>query len=244
MNAPTTYNKAFFHRHLKWRADYRAIADILARTLDFESVLDLGCGSGYLLARLHELGKSVRGVDASTDALASVPHSIEGRVSLADLTRPLHLGRFDLVICSEVAEHLESQFADGLVETICNHARRWVYFTAAPPGQGGLDHLNEQPSSYWVVKFEARGCHLLVEESRRFQAEVQDAICDLWWFARNSMLLAVDGRPGAAFGSYQVFRIALPGVTARFRRLWRKARRWMRGPRPSSGGCSRSLWMR
>jgi hypothetical protein len=30
-------------------------------------------------------------------------------------------------------------------------------FTAAHPGQGGTDHVNEQPATYWIAKFAKRG---------------------------------------------------------------------------------------
>ena len=32
-----------------------------------------------------------------------------------------------------------------------------IVFTAATPGQGGDDHINEQLHSYWVAKFQAAG---------------------------------------------------------------------------------------
>jgi len=36
-----------------------------------------------------------------------------------------------------------------------------VFLTAAEVGQeGGLNHVNEQPNSYWISKFEQRGLKL------------------------------------------------------------------------------------
>jgi len=66
------------------------------------------------------------------------------------------LRKYDLVLCLEVAEHLSPLFAGRLVDNICNHTDT-VFFSAATPGQGGYNHLNEQPHSYWVEKFEKRG---------------------------------------------------------------------------------------
>ena len=62
----------------------------------------------------------------------------------------------DVFVCTEVAEHLPASAADRLVDLVCL-ATRWVVFTAAPPGQGGVDHVNEQPREYWMEKFNARG---------------------------------------------------------------------------------------
>ena len=42
------------------------------------------------------------------------------------------------------------------MDNICCQADT-VLFSAAHPGQGGDDHINEQPQSYWVSKFASRG---------------------------------------------------------------------------------------
>ena len=43
-----------------------------------------------------------------------------------------------------------------LVATITKHGDA-VLFSAAIPGQGGQDHLNEQWPEYWQKKFEVNG---------------------------------------------------------------------------------------
>ena len=63
----------------------------------------------------------------------------------ADLCGRLELGRYDLVICTEVAEHLLAEHADTLIENIDRAAAEWVFFTAAALGQRGFGHVNEQP---------------------------------------------------------------------------------------------------
>ena len=63
----------------------------------------------------------------------------------------------DLVLCTEVAEHMAPEHAGRLVSVLCDGGAPWIVFTAAPPGQGGLDHVNEQEQEYWIEKFAARG---------------------------------------------------------------------------------------
>jgi hypothetical protein len=78
----------------------------------------------------------------------------------ADITRPFDLGRqFDLVQCLEVAEHVQPQASDVVVDNIVRHGR-CVLFSAAAPGQGGEDHINEQPYDYWRDLFAARSYRL------------------------------------------------------------------------------------
>ena len=64
--------------------------------------------------------------------------------------------RYDLIICMEVAEHLEEQYAESLVRTICLHSDRAV-FSAACPGQEGQNHVNCQWPQYWQAKFNKCG---------------------------------------------------------------------------------------
>jgi hypothetical protein len=71
----------------------------------------------------------------------------------ADLEQPLQMEeRFDLAISLEVAEHLSSARAPGFVEDL-THLSDVILFSAAIPGQGGTNHLNEQWLSYWVEQF-------------------------------------------------------------------------------------------
>jgi len=62
----------------------------------------------------------------------------------------------DVVLCLEVAEHLEEKYADILIDNICKLGDT-IIFSAAIPGQGGNNHLNEQWQTYWAKKFYERG---------------------------------------------------------------------------------------
>lgn len=82
----------------------------------------------------------------------------------------LEHGTLDLAFSFEVAEHIEQDYADIFVDNMLSGDPRWVIMTAAPPGQGGCWHVNEQPKSYWIEKFERRG-YKLSEESQQFLSE-------------------------------------------------------------------------
>ena len=76
---------------------------------------------------------------------------------VADLNRPVDTSeKFDLVVCIEVAEHLDKAAAAPLVRTLTRTAPV-VLFSAAPPGQGGHGHVNEQPRAYWHALFAQHG---------------------------------------------------------------------------------------
>lgn len=189
MGVSEIYDRSFFEMHEPWRLEYNAIADALASQLNFDSALDLGCGNAFILARLRELGKTVRGIDGSRAALSAAPPEINDAITVADLTAPLaHIGVFDLVICTEVAEHLPASFADVLVANVCRASRSLVYFTAAIPGQGGHHHVNEQPHDYWIKKFARRNFQLDHAATIELRCTLADALHTAWWFTNNSMI--------------------------------------------------------
>jgi hypothetical protein len=100
------------------------------------------------------------------------------------------LGNFDLVVCVEVAEHLSAECADSLVDLLVRFAPR-VMFTAATPGQGGYDHVNEQPHEYWIAKFEKRGYRMLREIAERWRSEWKES--DVAAFYSNNIMVFEKG---------------------------------------------------
>lgn len=188
MEISAIYDRAFFTAHVPWQAEYSLIADALSARLGFSSVLDLGCGNGFLIARLAASGKAVDGIDGSAHALEFAAPDIAPRIQVMDLARPLWLGRRDLVICSEVAEHLDANYAEILVDNICVNCRHWVFFTAATPGQGGHHHVNEQPHEYWIAKFGRRHFRLDEERTQALRRDFSGCLNTIWWFTKNAMV--------------------------------------------------------
>ena len=182
------YSRSFFEMHVPWRAEYEAIADLLVARLTFLSVIDMGCGNGFIINRLAQLGKEVIGVDGSLHAIAAAPAELQPRLKAADLTQPLRLGHYDLVICSEVAEHLEARHAGMLLDNICGNSAGSVFFTAATPGQGGFCHVNEQPHDYWIGMFAQRGFHLDAKSTSSLRCDLSQRIHTIWWFTKNAFI--------------------------------------------------------
>lgn len=125
--------------------------------LPIDSVLDVGCGRGAWLAVFQELGVSeIFGVDGAyvDKSTLCVPLSA---FACRDLQKPFDLERrFDLVISLEVAEHLPEPVSASFVESLTRHSDM-VLFSAAPPGQGGHDHINEKDYEFWRHLFAEQG---------------------------------------------------------------------------------------
>lgn len=121
------------------------------------SVIDIGCGIGTFLIMFEKRGVSdILGIDGEWVNPDKLYISKE-KFKVADLSKPLILNRkFDLVLCLEVAEHIEEDCADELIDSLigCGDI---IVFSAAVKNQRGQNHLNEQPHHYWQKKFLDRG---------------------------------------------------------------------------------------
>jgi len=128
----------------------------LTAALPVRSVVDFGCGQGAWLSVWAAAGTAVTGVDGpyiDRRGLLIDP----GDFHPTDLSAPIDLGRqFDLVQSLEVAEHLPASRATQFVDTLTAHGA-CVLFSAAVPGQGGENHVNEQPLGYWRTIFREHG---------------------------------------------------------------------------------------
>ena len=163
-----------------------AVAKILIRHFHPKSVIDLGCGCGIYLKALYDLGvEDVTGYDGSQAAIEK--SLLPGKIMLTDLRKPFASERkYDLCLCMEVAEHLESCYADGLIQSI-TQAADTLFFTAATPGQGGTHHYNEQPREYWLQIFKKYGFRL-DPLTTQIMTELQ-AENVIFWIAQNAMIL-------------------------------------------------------
>lgn len=147
---------------------HEAMVDALIELRSPRSVVDVGCGTGLMLRRFAEQRVVVQGVEGSRTAIRR--SQLGDRIVRANLEREVpDLGRFDLSLCIEVAEHLRPASAAGLVEGLVRLSDV-VVFTAAPPGQRGVAHINLQTKDYWRKLFEHHGFSRSVLERELLEA--------------------------------------------------------------------------
>ena len=85
----------------------RVFVDLVKKLDGVQSICDLGCGNGHISGRLAALGYRVIGVDASRSGIHIARRTYPGVEFVhALIDRDLKLGQFDLVISSDVIEHL------------------------------------------------------------------------------------------------------------------------------------------
>ncbi len=170
------YTTEYFTGHQFYRATYIKLAQMFYDVLKPKSVLDVGCGAGFMLEYFAHLIPT-HGIDGSeaTKEVSRVANMIE----IQDLRTPVELHKmWDMVLSIEVAEHIEPEFADNFVGVLTRHAENTILMTSAGVGQGGRNHVNCQPKQYWIDKlansgfiFDSEMTYTIENEAKRIITE-------------------------------------------------------------------------
>jgi ubiquinone/menaquinone biosynthesis C-methylase UbiE len=93
---------------------------------DVETVLDAGCGNGVIINNLPKIFKKTAGLDMSEESLKYV----KAEKILASITSiPFADNSFDLLICSEVLEHLKDEDYFATVKELQRVAKKYIILT-------------------------------------------------------------------------------------------------------------------
>lgn len=178
------YNDGFYEEQKD--ASYKSAESIVPMLLDVlqpKSVIDVGCGVGGWLHVFQKNGiTDICGYDANdlaADKYFIDKKRIRTNADLSSSNFRIH-EKSDLLICLEVAEHLPAEVAEQFVMNL-THASPIVVFSAALPGQTGVNHINEQSPWYWREKFNKFGYTEI--DFIRPHILRNDNIC--WWYRQN-----------------------------------------------------------
>jgi len=192
----TLYDSAFFQSHMKYRPIYSFIGDLMAAHLQPKSVIDWGCGCGFLLESLYGHGiTEVIGIEGSEEVRGfwkeELPPELVGKLLVGDILDYDVGKQYDLAVCMEVGEHVKEKDAGLLVYKVCSSSTKWIWWTEAQPGQKGTNHINCRDLCYWVSLFEEHGFEVDWEKLYEVrQAMLQNhALCLGYnWFRDNLCL--------------------------------------------------------
>jgi SAM-dependent methyltransferase len=181
----TPYDPQFYEeQHTGSLRSAKAIAPLVCEQFEVSSVVDVGCGVGTWLVAFADAGASdVLGLDGDYVDRSQL-HIPAASFAAVDLTCPPALSRrFDLAISMEVAEHLDERYADGFIDFLTSLSDV-VLFSAAIPGQGGVEHVNEQWQGYWAQKFAGHDFQPLdlVRPAVWNRSDVE------WFYAQNTLV--------------------------------------------------------
>ncbi len=150
-----------FSRHIR-----RNIFNLISQ-LPFETVLDVGCGQGELLVELQSSFPHIKpyGIDISNSAIEMASARVsQGQFWVLDTSKEHLSEQFDLVVCSEVLEHIPDDRAvlrnlaqmTGkylIISTIQGRMRRFE--------AGEVGHVRNYASGELVQKVEQSGFRVI-----------------------------------------------------------------------------------
>jgi SAM-dependent methyltransferase len=144
-----------YERNEHWLGFFGGLADRIVTDLHPTTVLDAGCAMGFLVEALVKRGVDATGIDVSEYAISQVHESVRDRCRVQSLTEPLD-GRYDLITCIEVIEHLPLQDTDAALANLCAATDR-LLLSSTPQNYGEPTHLNVQPPEAWTAELAKRG---------------------------------------------------------------------------------------
>jgi SAM-dependent methyltransferase len=166
------------------RRSAEEIVPLVMKMIPCSSVVDVGCGMGTWLRVFEEHGVSdVTGFDGEYIDRNVIEINATNFYAM-DLSSPPKWSRtFDLAMSLEVAEHLPADASNNFVSFLASLAPA-ILFSAAVPGQGGTNHVNEQWPDYWVDRFKKHGFAVLdvFREAIWTNQNVE------YWYAQNTFL--------------------------------------------------------
>lgn len=187
------YSGSFYaHHHEDSLASAKGVLAALSRYIKVRTILDVGCGSGSWLIAADQVMPAVTtliGVDGpwAKPQIDSTVMSFQ----TVDLIEPFSLGKsFDLVISMEVGEHLPVSSSSVYVESLTSHSDL-ILFSAAIKGQGGTNHINEQPQTFWVELFNRYGFNVYFFLRGQLWRDASIA----YWYRQNLCCFARDNSP-------------------------------------------------
>jgi len=174
---PERFNYDVMSKEEKKMADRLALW--IKTELDPSSVLDIGCGPGHFVESLRDKGLNATGLDIDERVIGK---SYLLQKSLFDMTETA-----EVTMCIEVAEHIENQHSDTIVDKVYAATEKTLIWTAAQVGQGGIGHINCQPKEYWAEKLVAKGFVRNTDKENQLLEFIKQGPY-MGWFINNLMI--------------------------------------------------------
>jgi hypothetical protein len=123
--------------------DYNAVQGLPQLFPNIESVLDFGGGVGVYLTGFRNNGVSrlvtVEPHPFGNCLFAGIQQDTTDWINTPIEELPNQ--EFDLVMTIEAAEHIPVQFHKHLLQALAKATKKWLFFSAAHPGQDGEGHI-------------------------------------------------------------------------------------------------------
>lgn len=145
---------------------------------NLDSILDVGCGTGWMMEALRRKCRRLIGVDVSLQGLSQVRHA-DAVVAGSGLDLPFTDNACELAVCAEVLEHYPSRLLQRAVEELVRISARYILVTVPYREERRLnmvrcgDCLTEFHSSLHQRAFDEHDVYALFHQYRLEVVEVR-----------------------------------------------------------------------
>lgn len=152
-------------------------------------ILDVGCGPGTYVYALRDKGIEATGIDIDQ---RTIDKPFLQHYDLFEYKLP---NPADIMLCLEVAEHINSSMNTKIVESVIANLKDdgLLIWSAAAPGQGGIGHVNCQTRDFWVHQFTSAGLQVYEEAYNDLMYYLSDKY-RMGWFTNNAIVFKKIGR--------------------------------------------------
>lgn len=159
----SVYNEDYYKSHCGdnydrgngWEEIFARQAERIVKEINPKTVLDVGCAAGYLVEGLRDRGVDARGIDVSSYAISKVREDIKPFCFVQSATEHID-GKYDLITCIEVMEHLAPEDFTVAINNMCN-ATDTIIFSSTPFDYSEESHYSINTPAFWVEKFAYNG---------------------------------------------------------------------------------------
>jgi glycosyltransferase involved in cell wall biosynthesis/SAM-dependent methyltransferase len=158
------------------------LAKWISNNLGVKNAIDIGCGPGIYVNELRNNSIDAIGYDID-ERVKDKLHLVQK--SIFDIQEE----QTELVLCLEVAEHIESNMNEKIAENITKLLLPGgtLIWSAAHPGQDGVGHINCQPKEYWIDQFEKQGLRRDIETENSLLSYITSGY-HMGWFNLNGLV--------------------------------------------------------
>lgn len=144
---------------------YPEAIEIINKFPNVKTIIDYGCGKGFLVHALRQLGKLAFGEDISDYAINHCHPMVKNYLS-----KPSD-NKADLIICKDILEHIYEQDMQPILELLKSKiALNGYLFIVVPLGDNNLfrireyeidiTHVTKKDEDWWINQFNLAGLKL------------------------------------------------------------------------------------
>jgi len=131
-----------------------------------KNCLIVGCGMAQRVFTMNALGVDCKGFDISKFAITYTPYkTIKSKLFVDDIVNLQHRGKYDLVVCYDVLEHIEENNVDKALKNIYNLTNKYALFGITFKDNPNFDldptHKTGKSRDWWIDKIKGSGFKII-----------------------------------------------------------------------------------